>query len=71
MIDRDYVIYIVLFSLISLNAYREKVQKERIENRLGNNESMCRSLIIKKKYIQERIDSLEMRIDSLYLQLDK
>jgi peptidoglycan hydrolase CwlO-like protein len=69
MIDKDYVIYIILFSLISLGAYKSGVQKESFEKRIRNTEDMCLTLTVKKKQMEQRIEDLEYRLDSLYLHI--
>lgn len=69
--DKDYVIYIILFCLISLGAYKNNVQKESLENRIKNTEDICISLTVKGKKMQQQIDLLQMKFDSVYLQKNK
>jgi hypothetical protein len=65
--DKDYVIYIILFSLISIGTYRSDRQNEQLKTSVKNLEQTCVLLTIQKKQADQRIDFLQRRLDSLYL----
>jgi hypothetical protein len=65
--DKDYVIYIILFSLISIGTYRSDRQNEQLKTSVKSLEKTCVLLTIQKKQADERIDFLQRRLDSLYL----
>jgi hypothetical protein len=65
--DKDYVIYIILFSLISIGTYRSDRQNEQLKTSVKNLEKTCLLLTIQKKQADQRIDFLQRRLDSLYL----
>lgn len=65
--DKDYVMYIILFTLISLGAYRDNIQKDNFERRIRNTEQIGLSLTVKQKQLEQKITALQLKMDSIYL----
>lgn len=65
--DKDYVIFIILFCLISIGTYRSDKQNEQLRGSVKSIEQTCLLLTIQKKQADQRIDFLQRRLDSLYL----
>ena len=65
-IDKDITIYIVLFSLISFEAYRDAVLKSEFQKRINSVENIVWNLTVEKGRVRQRIDQLEIRQDSLH-----
>ena len=63
--ERDSLIYLILFTLISLEAYRDSVLKSSLEKRVNDLESICWNLTAERGKINRRIDRMEFKNDSL------
>lgn len=73
-IDKDSIIYLILFALISLEAYMDNNYKSSMESRINNLENICWNLTIERGKTNRRIDDAEFKIDSiqmLYLRSNK
>lgn len=66
-IDKDIYIYIVLFSLISFEAYRDATLKSNFEKRIDAIENIVWNLTVEKGRAKQRIEELEFRQDSLHI----
>lgn len=63
--EKDNVIYLILFALISLEAYRDSVLKSSLEKRVNDLENICWNLTIERGKTNSRIDRIEFKNDSL------
>ena len=66
-IEKDNVIYLILFALISLEAYRDNVLKDSMEKRVNDLENICWNLAAERGKTNSRIDRIEFKNDSLRL----
>lgn len=72
--DKDSIMYLILFVLISFSTYRDNAQKKELENRINHVEELCWNLAKERGKANSRIDKIEMKTDSLcflYLRLNK
>ena len=63
--EKDNVIYLILFALISLEAYRDSVLKSSLEKRVNDLENICWNLTVERGKTNSRIDRIEFKNDSL------
>jgi peptidoglycan hydrolase CwlO-like protein len=64
--DKDIFVYLILFSLISISAYKNSVDKKSINQRLESVEQSCILLTVKTKKLQADIDAIRFSADSLH-----
>jgi hypothetical protein len=65
-IDKDGIIYLILFTLISLEAYKDNAFKNILEKRINSLEDICWKLTAERAKTNNRLDRLEFKNDSLY-----
>lgn len=68
MIERDTIVYIILFTLISLGALKQSNDRKNIEEKVRDLNEKVLMLTVQQKRLERKADILEMRLDSLYLQ---
>ena len=66
--DKDYIIYIILFALISIGALRQANDKKELETKVRDLEERFLILTVQHKRLERKLEALKMRSDSLYLQ---
>jgi hypothetical protein len=66
-IDKDSIIYLILFALISLEAYMDNTYKDSMDKKINSLENICWNLSIERAKTNRRIDDAEFKIDSIQL----
>jgi peptidoglycan hydrolase CwlO-like protein len=62
--DKDIVVYFILFALISIGAYKNNIDNKRVDNRLEALENTCILLTVKTKKMESEIHAIKYSIDS-------
>jgi hypothetical protein len=64
-VEKDNVIFLLVFAAISFEAYRVRDLKLNLEKRINEVEEICWNLAKERGNSNKRIDIIEMRNDSL------
>jgi len=62
--DKDVVVYFILFALITVGAYKNNIDNKQVASRLETLENTCILLSVKTKKLEAEIDEIRYSIDS-------
>lgn len=62
--DKDVVVYFILFALITVGAYKNNIDNKQVASRLETLENTCILLSVKTKKMEAEIDEIRYSIDS-------